>query len=55
MHDSPGVTVVKLLGVPVDQIKQNIEDLLDAGNTLLFANNEIAVFSTAYPAAKAKK
>jgi hypothetical protein len=55
MHDSPGVTVVKLLGVPPDQIKQNIDDLLEAGNTLLFANNEIAVFSTSYPTIKGKK
>lgn len=47
MHDKPGVIVVKL-GQPSDALKQELDDALDSGAELLFANDSIAVFARGY-------
>lgn len=47
MHNNPGVIIVKL-GQPSDVLKQELDDALDSGAELLFANDTIAVFARGY-------
>lgn len=47
MHDKPGVIVVDLT-LPLDQLKQALDDAYDAAGSPDFTNERIAVFAHGY-------